>query len=52
MSVVPFPGRNAAPIPAVAVPYFQTDRDTRRVVRLRSLTAVEQMYAYWGSDRA
>ncbi|MFN4204091.1 MAG: hypothetical protein ACK4GM_13645 [Tabrizicola sp.] len=52
MSVVPFPIRNAPPFAAVAAPYYQTERSTERVVQLRSLTAVEQMYAYWGSDRA
>lgn len=52
MSVVPFQKRSAPPFPAEAAPYFQTVRDADRVVRLRSLTAVEQMYAYWGSDLA
>ncbi|MFN3282588.1 MAG: hypothetical protein ACK40I_13115 [Tabrizicola sp.] len=52
MSVVPFPNRKAPPCPDVAVPYFASDRSAAQVERLRSLTAVEQMYAYWGSDRA
>ncbi|MFN3994447.1 MAG: hypothetical protein ACK4IU_16230 [Tabrizicola flagellatus] len=52
MSVVLFPSRSAPPFPAAAAQYYQTDRSAERVVRLRSLTAVEQMYAYWGSDRA
>ena len=50
MSIHPFPRR---PVLAVPVePYFQTDRNAEAPVRLRPLTALEQMYAYWGSDRA
>ncbi|MBN8633278.1 MAG: hypothetical protein J0L76_20780 [Rhodobacterales bacterium] len=49
MSIHPFP----RPVAAVPVePYFQTDRSTETPIRLRPLTALEQMYAYWGSDRA
>jgi hypothetical protein len=49
MSIHPFPRR---PLTAHPVePYFQTDRSAEVVVRLRPLTALEQMYAYWGSDR-
>ncbi|WP_167850968.1 MULTISPECIES: hypothetical protein [Tabrizicola] len=50
MSIHPFPRRPAAPLPVE--PYYQHDQATAPVVRLRPLTALEQMYAYWGSDRA
>lgn len=33
-------------------PYYQADRDAAPPVHLRPLTALEQMYAYWGYDRA
>jgi hypothetical protein len=50
MSIHPFPRR---PVLAVPVePYFQPDLGAEVPVRLRPLTALEQMYAYWGSDRA
>jgi hypothetical protein len=49
MSIHPFPRRPLAAQPVE--PYFQTDPGAETVVRLRPLTALEQMYAYWGSDR-
>jgi hypothetical protein len=50
MSVHPFrqPRRDAAPILA---PYFVAEAVSLPSPRLRPLTALEQMYAYWGSDR-
>ena len=50
MSVHPFrqPRRDAAP---VLEPYFSSEAVTPPAPRLRPLTALEQMYAYWGSDR-
>jgi hypothetical protein len=50
MSVHPFPRRTAPAVPVE--PYFHADRSIEAPVRLRPLTALEQMYAYWGSDRA
>lgn len=49
MSIHPFPRRpvRAAPVE----PYFQSDLSVDVPVRLRRLTALEQMFAYWGSDR-
>lgn len=52
MSVVPFPSRSVAQAVDLVARYYQTDRRTDPVVVLRSLSAIEQMYAYWGSDRA
>ncbi|MDX5350625.1 MAG: hypothetical protein LPJ95_07965 [Paracoccaceae bacterium] len=49
MSVHSLPQRATA-IP-VLQPYFQADRLPATPVVLRPLTALEQMYAYWGSDR-
>jgi len=49
MSIHPFPRHPQAVQPVE--PYFQADRRSEAVVRLRPLTALEQMYAYWGSDR-
>ena len=51
MSVHPFLNRkpqSAAPIE----PYFSAEMVEVAAPRLRPLTALEQMYAYWGSDRA
>jgi len=51
MSVHPFPNhepKSAAPVE----PYFTADPADLAAPRLRPLTALEQMYAYWGSDRA
>ena len=50
MSIHPFPARKPKPIPSLE-PYFQADK-TGAPPPLRPLTALEQMYAYWGSDRA
>ena len=49
MSILSLP-RQASAI-AVNELYFQEDRQPEAPVRLRPLTALEQMYAYWGSDR-
>jgi hypothetical protein len=49
MSAHPFPIRkphSAAPVE----PYFQNV--PQPAPHLRPLTALDQMYAYWGSDRA
>lgn len=50
MSIHPFPRRPVAAQPVE--PYFQAERAVESPIRLRPLTALEQMYAYWGSDRA
>lgn len=50
MSVHPFPRRMTPALPIE--PYYQPDQAAEPPVRLRPLTALEQMYAYWGSDRA
>ncbi|OYX21444.1 MAG: hypothetical protein B7Z04_03140 [Rhodobacterales bacterium 32-66-9] len=50
MTVHPFP-RPRPPQPPVD-PYFQTDRRPAGPVRLRALGALDQMYAYFGSDTA
>ncbi len=50
MSVHPFPSRKPAPPPVD--PYYQVDRRPEAPLRLLPLTALEEMYAYWGSDRA
>jgi hypothetical protein len=49
MSVLPFPRRPAVNVPVE--PYYQSDRTAQPTVRLLRLSALEQMYAYWGSDR-
>jgi hypothetical protein len=41
---------NSANSPSVA--YHAAERAVLRAVALRSLTALEQMYAYFGTDRA
>jgi hypothetical protein len=48
MSVHPAP----RPKPSVPVlePYFQTDRRADAPLRLRPMTALDQMYAYFGTD--
>ena len=42
-------------LPAPALPlgalYYADERPASPAPRLRTLTALEQMYAYWGSDR-
>jgi hypothetical protein len=50
MSVHPFPRRTPPAVPVE--PYFHVERSGEVSVPLRPLTALEQMYAYWGSDRA
>jgi hypothetical protein len=48
MSIHPFP----RPVLSVPVePYYQDQRSREPAPLLRPLTAIEQMYAYWGSDR-
>ena len=49
MSIDPVPRRTAAPLPVE--PYYQSENPDTPLIRLRPLTALEQMYAYWGSDR-
>jgi hypothetical protein len=50
MSVHPFSFRPAPVIPVE--PYYQDLRHRDPAPLLRPLTVIEQMYAYWGSDRA
>lgn len=50
MSVIPFRREVAAPVVALIEPYYHADARTVPVRKLRPLTAIEQMYAYWGSD--
>lgn len=50
MSVHPFPHLRPEAAPALE-PYFQADPNARKPVALRPMTALEQMYAYWGQDR-
>lgn len=50
MSVHPFPIRKSAVSPVD--PYYQVERQNEPPLPLRPLTALEQMYAYWGSDRS
>ncbi len=50
MSIHPFLTRKPAP-GAPLEPYFVAEA-AAPAPRLRPLTALEQMYAYWGSDRA
>jgi hypothetical protein len=49
MSVLPFPRQPAANLPVES--YYQADRSAQPPVPLRRLSALEQMYAYWGADR-
>jgi hypothetical protein len=42
----------ATPAPAAQVAFHAEERALLRRVNLRALSAIEQMYAYWGSDRA
>ncbi len=51
MSVHLFLNRKPKAIAPVE-PYFSPEPVDLVVPRLRPLTALEQMYAYWGSDRA
>lgn len=48
MSIQPFPHRNP-PTATPIEPYFSAL--PLPAIQLRPLTALEQMYAYWGSDR-
>ena len=52
MSVMKPVPRSAKPVAAAAVTYHAEERAMLRAVHLRSLTALDQMYAYWGADRA
>ncbi len=49
MSVLPFPRRPVAR--PTTEPYCQPDHRSEPSVRLLGLSALEQMYAYWDSDR-
>ena len=51
MSIHPFPLRKAQPA-APFEAYFSAEQLTPAAPVLRPLSALEQMYAYWGSDRA
>ncbi|WP_155523089.1 hypothetical protein [Tabrizicola thermarum] len=51
MSVIPFRRGVAAPVAPETAPYYKADATPVPVRTLRPLTAIEQMYAYWGSDR-
>lgn len=50
MSVIPFRRGVATPVAPLIEPYYQADPRPVPVRNLRPLTAIEQMYAYWGSD--
>jgi hypothetical protein len=50
MSVIPFRRGRAAPALAPMEPYYEAEPQPLPIRRLRSLTEIEQMYAYWGSD--
>lgn len=50
MSIHPFPQPRPANQPPLE-PYFSVEPVVMPALRLRPLTALEQMYAYWGSDR-
>jgi hypothetical protein len=51
MSVHPF-RKPLRPASAPIEPYYAAEPVSLPVPLLRPLTALEQMYAYWGSDRA
>lgn len=40
----------AKPAPAAQIAFHAEERALLRRVNLRALSAIEQMYAYWGSD--
>ena len=46
--------RSSKPKPSLPPiePYFSAEAAAQPAPRLRPLTELEQMYAYWGSDRA
>jgi hypothetical protein len=50
MSVHPFISVRSKPRPPFDA-YFTAEPSALPPVRLRPLTPLEQMYAYWGSDR-
>ena len=50
MSIHPF--LRPMPVMPPLEPYYQTDRRSEAPMRLRPLTALDQMYAYFGSDLA
>lgn len=50
MSIHPFRQPRPAVQPPIE-PYFSSEPVIVPAPRLRPLTALEQMYAYWGSDR-
>lgn len=50
MSVIPFRREVAAPVVALIAPYYHAETTAVPVRKLRPLTEIEQMYAYWGSD--
>ncbi|MCB6179237.1 hypothetical protein LHP98_14010 [Rhodobacter sp. Har01] len=43
--------RVAKSVAPAAVTYHAEERAMLRSVHLRSLSALDQMYAYWGADR-
>lgn len=51
MSVHPFLNRKAQAAMPIE-PYFSAEAAAQPAPRLRVMTALEQMYVYWGSDRA
>lgn len=50
MSVVPFRRKVAVSPPLPVEAYYQSDPRIMPVPHLRTLTDIERMYAYWGSD--
>lgn len=52
MSVHASPRSAASAQPSAQISFHAEERAILRNVNLRALTAIEQMYAYWGSDRA
>ena len=50
MSIHPFRQPRPAVQPPIE-PYFSSEPVIVPAPRLRPLTSLEQMYAYWGSDR-
>lgn len=52
MSVQTHPRAAAPAQPSAQIGFHAEERAILRNVNLRALTAIEQMYAYWGSDRA
>ncbi len=50
MSVHPFRQSRREAVPALE-PYFSREAVSPPAPRLRPLTALEQMYAYWGADK-